>query len=181
MIAKSFPALLQSFFTERLFRQRRASGHTIAGYRDAFRLLLRYAAERLGTAPSKLRLEDLDASFIGQFLDHLEHDVGDFADAIAALGRSAYLAVKGRREGADYGPAVRGGLKKGLAMAFKGGAVTGMIVAGLALTAVAGFYTILIQFAHQDFFFHFHTQLNLSVYFSMGAPTRLPHSVQEPS
>jgi len=40
--------------------------------------------------------------------------------------------------------ASRGGLKKGLAMAFKGGAVTGMIVAGLALTAVAGFYTILI-------------------------------------
>jgi len=40
--------------------------------------------------------------------------------------------------------AARGGLKKGLAMAFKGGAVTGMIVAGLALTAVAGFYTILI-------------------------------------
>ena len=41
MIANSFPALLQSFFTERLLRQRRASGHTIAGYRDAFRLLLR--------------------------------------------------------------------------------------------------------------------------------------------
>jgi K(+)-stimulated pyrophosphate-energized sodium pump len=40
--------------------------------------------------------------------------------------------------------AARGGLKQGLAMAFKGGAVTGMIVAGLALTAVAGFYTILI-------------------------------------
>ena len=40
--------------------------------------------------------------------------------------------------------ASKGGLAKGLAMAFRGGAVTGMIVAGLALTAVAGFYTILI-------------------------------------
>ncbi|MFZ0613487.1 MAG: sodium/proton-translocating pyrophosphatase, partial [Desulfobacterales bacterium] len=40
--------------------------------------------------------------------------------------------------------AARGGLKKGLAMAFKGGAVTGMIVAGLALTSVAGFYAILL-------------------------------------
>ena len=40
--------------------------------------------------------------------------------------------------------AAKGGLAKGLAMAFRGGAVTGMIVAGLALTAVAGFYTILI-------------------------------------
>jgi len=40
--------------------------------------------------------------------------------------------------------AAKGGLRKGLAMAFKGGAVTGMIVAGLALTAVAGVYTILL-------------------------------------
>ena len=37
------------------------------------------------------------------------------------------------------------GLAAGLDMAFKGGSVTGMIVAGLALTAVAGFYTILIN------------------------------------
>jgi K(+)-stimulated pyrophosphate-energized sodium pump len=34
------------------------------------------------------------------------------------------------------------GLAAGLAMAFKGGSVTGMIVAGLALTAVAGYYTV---------------------------------------
>ncbi len=37
--------------------------------------------------------------------------------------------------------AARKGLAAGLAFAFRGGAVTGMIVAGLALTAVAGFYT----------------------------------------
>jgi K(+)-stimulated pyrophosphate-energized sodium pump len=40
--------------------------------------------------------------------------------------------------------AAKGGLAKGLAMAFKGGTVTGMIVAGLALTAVAGCYTTLL-------------------------------------
>jgi len=40
--------------------------------------------------------------------------------------------------------AAKGGLAKGLALAFKGGAVTGMIVAGLALTAVAGCYTVMI-------------------------------------
>ncbi len=34
------------------------------------------------------------------------------------------------------------GLAAGLALAFKGGSVTGMMVAGLALTAVAGFYTV---------------------------------------
>ena len=39
--------------------------------------------------------------------------------------------------------AARDGLAAGLRLAFKGGSVTGMIVAGLALTAVAGFYTIL--------------------------------------
>jgi len=38
--------------------------------------------------------------------------------------------------------ASRKGLAAGLSLAFKGGAVTGMIVAGLALTAVAGFYTV---------------------------------------
>jgi K(+)-stimulated pyrophosphate-energized sodium pump len=41
--------------------------------------------------------------------------------------------------------AAKGGLAKGLAMAFKGGSVTGMIVAGLALTAISGFYTILLS------------------------------------
>jgi len=40
--------------------------------------------------------------------------------------------------------AAKGGLGAGLSLAFRGGAVTGMIVAGLALTAVAGFYTILL-------------------------------------
>ena len=39
--------------------------------------------------------------------------------------------------------AAKGGLAAGLKMAFKGGSVTGMIVAGLALTAVAGFYAVL--------------------------------------
>jgi K(+)-stimulated pyrophosphate-energized sodium pump len=38
--------------------------------------------------------------------------------------------------------AAKGGLAKGLSLAFKGGSVTGMMTAGLALTAVAGFYTV---------------------------------------
>ncbi len=40
--------------------------------------------------------------------------------------------------------AAKKGMAAGLAMAFRGGSVTGMIVAGLALTAVAGYYTILL-------------------------------------
>jgi K(+)-stimulated pyrophosphate-energized sodium pump len=41
--------------------------------------------------------------------------------------------------------AARKGLNAALQLAFRGGSVTGMIVAGLALTAVAGYYTILTQ------------------------------------
>ena len=36
--------VLQAFFTERLMAQRRASSHTITGYRDTLRLLLRKLA-----------------------------------------------------------------------------------------------------------------------------------------
>jgi hypothetical protein len=70
--APSLASLLQRFFTERLVRQQRASPHTIASYRDAFRLLLRFAQERLGKAPSSLALDDLDAALVGAFLDHIE-------------------------------------------------------------------------------------------------------------
>ena len=41
--------------------------------------------------------------------------------------------------------AARRGLNAALQLAFRGGSVTGMIVAGLALTAVAGYYAILIH------------------------------------
>lgn len=65
---------LEAFFTERLQQQRRASPHTIAAYRDTFRLLLRFAEKQLGREPTRLLLTDLDASFIDTFLHHLERD-----------------------------------------------------------------------------------------------------------
>jgi integrase/recombinase XerD len=68
---------LQAFFTDRLMCQRQASPNTIAAYRDTMRLLLSYAAERLGQQPLKLDLDDLDARFVGAFLDHLEHERGN--------------------------------------------------------------------------------------------------------
>lgn len=70
----NLPGLIQAFFTERLLEQRRASPETVAGYRDCFRLLLRFAARRLGRSPSKLSLDDLSSPFIGEFLDHLESE-----------------------------------------------------------------------------------------------------------
>jgi len=72
MIAATFSALLQGFFSDRLQRQMRASPHTIAGYRDSFRLLLGYAKERLRKEPSALTIQDLDAPFMLDFLDSLE-------------------------------------------------------------------------------------------------------------
>lgn len=65
-------SLVQCFFTERLIRQQRASPHTVASYRDTFRLLLRFAQDRLGKAPATLALDDLDAAFVSAFLDHVE-------------------------------------------------------------------------------------------------------------
>lgn len=72
MISASLQSLLQSFFTDRLLRQRQASPHTIAGYRDSFRLLLQFAKQRIGKMPSKLTIEDLAPPFLGAFLEHLE-------------------------------------------------------------------------------------------------------------
>lgn len=69
--------LLQAFFTERLIAQRRASTHTISGYRDTFRLLLAYATTRTGKTPSALDIADIDAPLISDFLDHLEHERGN--------------------------------------------------------------------------------------------------------
>ena len=68
---------LQAFFTDRLIRQRHASGHTIAAYRDTLRLLLGYAATSTGLPPSRLDLADLDAPLIAGFLDHLERERGN--------------------------------------------------------------------------------------------------------
>jgi integrase/recombinase XerD len=68
---------LQAFFTDRLRRQRQASGHTVAAYRDAFKLLLTFAQQRTGRAPSQLDIADLDATLVSAFLDHLEHERGN--------------------------------------------------------------------------------------------------------
>ena len=79
MNASDLSSLLQGFFTGRLLTELGASPHTVASYRDTFRLLLRFASERLRRAPSQLRFCDLDASFLGEFLKHLEGERGNCA------------------------------------------------------------------------------------------------------
>lgn len=73
----NFPVLLQTFFTERLMRQRQASPETIASYRDAFCLLFSFVRQHLDKEPSVLEMEDLDAPLIVAFLCWLENDRGN--------------------------------------------------------------------------------------------------------
>lgn len=69
--------LMEAFFTDRLIGQRGASANTVTGYRDTFRLLLGFAADRTGKKPSGLDIADLDAPLVAAFLDHLEHERGN--------------------------------------------------------------------------------------------------------
>lgn len=63
---------LQAFFTTRLTSQFGASPHTLAAYRDTWRLLLLFIAETSGTPPRELDLSALTAEVISDFLTHLE-------------------------------------------------------------------------------------------------------------
>jgi site-specific recombinase XerD len=74
---KTFASLLESFFTDRLMKQRQASPNTIASYRDTFRLLLRYLQEHRNKRPSSIALSDLSASAITGFLNYLEKQRGN--------------------------------------------------------------------------------------------------------
>ena len=65
MTAANLAALLQRFFTDRLRLKLGASPHTVASYRDTFRLLPVFALDRLARAPSQLRVEDLDTALLG--------------------------------------------------------------------------------------------------------------------
>ena len=74
--ATNLAPLLERFFTQRLMQQRQASPHTISSYRDTFRLLLKFAQQRLHTPPARLTLEEIDTPLIVAFLDHMEKHRG---------------------------------------------------------------------------------------------------------
>jgi site-specific recombinase XerD len=73
----SLAGFIESFFRERLAAQRRASPATIATYRDAIRLLLVFASDRLRKPPVALQLTDLDRDLVLAFLDFLEKERGN--------------------------------------------------------------------------------------------------------
>ena len=64
--------LLERFFTQRLMTQRQVSGHTVASYRDTFRLFLAFAQQQRRSPPSRLLLSELDAPLIDGFLNEVE-------------------------------------------------------------------------------------------------------------
>ncbi|MCB2181243.1 MAG: site-specific integrase [Desulfobulbaceae bacterium] len=68
----SLPIYVQRFFTERLATQLKASPNTVASYRDAFRLLLKYASDQIGRAPTDLQVADIDTTIVGGFLVFIE-------------------------------------------------------------------------------------------------------------
>jgi len=80
--------ILEGFFTDKLIRQRQASPHTIAAYRDTCRLLLGFASRQARKQPCQLDLADLDAPLITAFLAHLETE-----RASAVTTRNARLAA----------------------------------------------------------------------------------------
>ena len=102
-VVTTLAPLLESFFTECLQRQKRASPNTIAAYRDTFRLLLAFAKKQLGKQPSDLLLVDLDADLIGDVRVLL---LGDWeAERRASGARRARQERRARRgdEGLLYG------------------------------------------------------------------------------
>ncbi len=70
---------ITAFLRERLPIERGASVHTCDSYAYAFKLLLTFAAARLGTAPSQLVLEHLDSAMVLAFLEHIETTRGNTA------------------------------------------------------------------------------------------------------
>lgn len=71
--------LITNFLRDYMPRQRGYSPRTCETYAVSFRLLLRYAAERTATRPSRLSIEQLDAPLIVDFLAHIERERGNGA------------------------------------------------------------------------------------------------------
>jgi integrase/recombinase XerD len=79
---------VSAFFQERLALERRASVNTCDSYAYAFKLLLNYASQRLQIVPSRLELEQIDASLVVGFLNDLQT-----TRANAASSRNVRLAA----------------------------------------------------------------------------------------
>ena len=71
--------VMAAYLRDYLPRQRGFSNHSCTTYAHGFKLLLSFVAERTGTSPSKLHIEQLDAELIESFLNHIEEERGNSA------------------------------------------------------------------------------------------------------
>jgi integrase/recombinase XerD len=71
---------IEAFFRDYLVRHRGVSPHTCDSYAYSFQALFEFASRKLRVAPSALMLEQLDASLISLFLEHLETVRGNSAE-----------------------------------------------------------------------------------------------------
>jgi site-specific recombinase XerD len=70
----TLPRLLHSFFHEWLVEQRNASHRTVLAYRDAWRLFLRFVAQRRNKPVAGLSLDHLTGPEVLAFLQHVEQE-----------------------------------------------------------------------------------------------------------
>lgn len=110
-------ALLQRFFGGHLIGQRNVSPHTVAAYRDTFRLLLRFLQRSRRIGPSPLPLEALDARNVLEFLAHLESDRGNVVRSRNA--RLAAIRSFVRFAADELGPALPEPVRRILAIPMK--------------------------------------------------------------
>src|ERR1700758_3180963 len=104
-MSSSLAPMLQYFFTEHLTSHKQVSPRTIVAYRDSFRLLLQFLKKKTGKQPSTLCVDDLDASAILDFLEHLEEQRDNqicSRNARLTAVRSFFHVVALRDPASDY-------------------------------------------------------------------------------
>ncbi len=67
---------IELFFVDYLINQKSVSTHTVASYRDTFRLLLGFVQSSSGQTPDNLNVRDIDSEMIVDFLNYLETERG---------------------------------------------------------------------------------------------------------
>jgi len=98
-LTATLPQLMHGFFHDWLLQQRNIAAHTVISYRDAWRLFLRFIADRRKRSVAKLTMEQITAAEVLAFLQHCEEErkvsIGTRNCRLAAL-RSFFSFVADR-------------------------------------------------------------------------------------